>query len=136
LDALSLLTEILNSNFMKYLSESDDQGKFTRICEQWDLELVDVEDQMCRFIQIRFNGGCLIVETRGSDDTERPFGIRAYWRDIERVLKHDIPLEYIELSGAFRYKSPDIVENLEDIRSQVLWPLKALTVSTDPQHVL
>ena len=135
-DTLSLLTKILNSNIKKYSSETDDQERFIRICEQWDLELVDVEDEMCRFVQIRLHDGLLVVETRRPDDTERPFGICAYWRDIERVLKRDIPLEYIKLSGAFRYKSPAIVENLEDIRSQVLWPLEALTVSTDPLYVL
>ena len=93
---------------------------------EWDLELCDISNPGTCFLEIDCGSEPWRVRPVAGNRRRRPFGIRAHWRDLHRVLKGEIPLEFIELSGAFRYRSPDDGEELESIRSRVLAPLRAL----------
>jgi len=112
---------------------SADRADLDAALASWELELCDAADSESRFLRVTLAAGRATVRLRRADDLACAYGIRAHWRDLATVLDGDMPLEFIELGGAFRYMAPQDVE-LESVRQRVLAPLRALLATNALEH--
>lgn len=123
----STFLERLQTNFLtacSALNQMERQHLFA-LCAGWFLELCDVANGD-RFLVVEPSAGRPVVSAHAERPEGRPYGIRAHWSDLQAVAERRVPIEYIKLSGAFRYFSPLYVDALEAIRERVFAPLDAL----------
>jgi L-ascorbate metabolism protein UlaG (beta-lactamase superfamily) len=110
------------------------RSELSRLCNDWWLELCDVEPAGCCLSPVVAEGRVSATMLMGAP-ARRMYGIRAHWCDLFDVLRGRCPLEHVLLSGAFRYFSPVDVDSLEAIRARVLSPLEALFECVPPRSM-
>lgn len=124
--------QLLSTNLRRTLADKADSVERDRLlqaCAEWQLDLCDIGFG-ARYWRIDVNTDPPTVRPQVPDDSDPAYGIRAHWCDLARVLAGEMPLEHVELSGAFRYMSPARVE-LEAVRHRALGPLRLLFKTDD-----
>jgi hypothetical protein len=127
--ALAALVPRLEKNVETFLGgcpDADERQEEVGLLQDWFLELCDWPDDPVFLAPQVSASGRVAINCESGRPEGRRYGVRLHASDLHHFLDGRIQLEDITLGGAFRYHSPQRVDDLKRLRRLVIGPLDAI----------
>lgn len=112
--------------FLSHFPDANEHQEEVGLLHDWFLELCDRPDEPVFFVPLVLPSGQASIMRTPERPDGRKYGVRLHASDIHHFLDGRIQYEDIILGGAFRYHSPQRVDNLQRLRRYVIGPLDAM----------